>query len=375
MLGGTGFIAPFLNLFYVRTGLSGTDVGIVTATGSIVMLIAAPLWTDASRKMQSPRRLLQIALMFTAVAFLVLGMQNFFWGILIVTILRALASAGISPLSDAITLSVTHASKTGFGGVRVWASIGWIFCSLLSGWLIEHVGFGAAFAGVFSVTILSVFILSPIAPHHFKPTTSGQEKIGLATTLRRLIHNRAMLGLAAMLTIVGMMNSGIVQFETVYLSTLGASESLLGVASVMSATVEIPMMLWADRLTQTYGARRLLLLSMILTGAVRALVLIAPSIVSIFIERAIGGVGFSFYTVALIAFMNAHSHPEETGTVIALYNVTLVNLIGIFASPITGAVYDAFGARSLYALALSGYALGWLALKVTGDQQTKPQIS
>ena len=44
-LGGTGFIAPFLNLFYVRVGLSGTDIGVVAAIGCCVAAPSeAPHW-------------------------------------------------------------------------------------------------------------------------------------------------------------------------------------------------------------------------------------------------------------------------------------------------------------------------------------------
>ena len=253
-LGGTGFISPFLNLFYVRLGLSGTDIGLVAAIGSVVALIAAPVWTSESRKRRNPRTLLQIALTLMALSYLWLGQQKLFWGIAFVTVIRALVGAAISPLSDSLALSVTGATKSGFGSVRVWASIGWVISVLSGGWLIERAGFGVGFAGVCLVSLAGVVFLFPIEPRHFaKERVQGQQTARLGTVIRDVLHNRAMVGVGLMMSIIGIANSGVGQFETVYLSTLGAKESLIGVAGMASAVVEIPCMLWADRLVPPEG--------------------------------------------------------------------------------------------------------------------------
>ena len=365
-LGGAGFISPFLNLFYVRLGLSGTDIGLVAAVGSVVALIAAPIWTNESRKRRNPRALLQIALALMALSYLWLGQQKLFWGIALVTVIRVLVGAAISPLSDSLALSVTGATKSGFGSVRVWASIGWVISVLSGGWLIERAGFGAGFTGVCLASLVGAVFLFPIEPRHFaKERVQGQQTARLGTVIQGVLHNRAMVGVGLMVSILGIANSGVGQFETVYLSTLGAKEGLIGVAGMASAVVEIPCMLWADRLVRRKGAHPLLLIAMVMTGLLRGMVLLFPSVLTIMAERAIGGISFSFYAVALIGFISEKTRPQETGTVLALYNVTLVSFIGILSAPVAGAAYDRFGARPLYAIALAGYLLGWLSLWLT----------
>ncbi len=372
-LGGGGFILPFLNLFYVRVGLTGTDIGLVAAVASLIGLVTAPVWASESRKRENPRGLLQLALLLTAISYLGLGFQAAFWGIVLLTAARALVSSGVSPLSDALTLSVTKGSKVGFGSVRVWASAGWIVSALVSGWLIERTGFGTAFAGIFLLTCAGALILFPVAPHHFSRVKPGQKAIGLKTILRRLQHNPTMVALALTVGLTGLMNNGVLQFETVYLNQLGAKEALLGVAGVMSACVEIPCMLWADRLVRKRGARPIFLMALLLNVALRIVILLVPSIPTIMIVRAIGGISFSFYTVALIGFISEQCEPQETGTVLAVYTVTLVNLISIIAAPLAGAAYDAWGPRYLYAFAAVGYAIGWSILRLA--RQPKPALA
>ena len=272
-LGGSGFIAPFLNLFYIRIGLSGADIGLTAAVGAVVALIAAPLWTNQSKTRHHPRRLLQTSLVLSGLSLLWLGQQRLFWGIVLAVAVRALVSAGLSPLSDAAALSVTGASKSGFGSVRVWTSIGWVAAVLLSGWLIERTGFGPAFGGAALASFLGALLLFSIGPRHFSSArTSGQTSLPLGALLRGLWQNRAMVGAGLMMIIIGIGNSGVGQFETVYLSTLGARESLIGIAGMVSAVVEIPCMLWADRLVRRQGAHRLLLISMAMTALLRGMV-------------------------------------------------------------------------------------------------------
>ena len=370
-LGGTGFIAPFLNLFYVRVGLSGTDIGIVAALGAIVALIAAPVWTSTNRQRLNSRALLQISLLLTALAYLWLGAQSTFLGIVIVATIRSLVGAGISPFSDSLALSVTSARKLGFGNVRVWASMGWVIAVLSGGWIIERMGFGAAFAGVCAVMLLGDLLLLPIAPEHFtRGKTSSPHPNRLATTLRAVLRNRAMVGVGARSETVSSERRGVAQFETVYLSTLGASDTLLGVAGILSAVVEIPCMLWADRLVRKHGTHQLLLIAMGLIAFQRALVLLAPSIQMIMATRALGGLSFSFYVIASTAFISEETQPHETGTVLALFSVTLAGLVNIISAPLAGAAYDAFGARWLYAIAVVGYVAGWVCLRTT----RKPSI-
>ena len=369
-LGGAGFISPFLNLFYVRLGLSGTDIGLVAAIGSVVALIAAPIWTSESRKRRNPRALLQIALALMALSYLWLGQQKLFWGIALVTVIRVLVGAAISPLSDSLALSVTGATKSGFGSVRVWASMGWVVSVLSGGWLIERAGFGAGFMGVCLASLAGAMFLFPIEPRHFaKERVQGQQTARLGTVIRDVLRNRAMVGVGLMMSIIGIANSGVGQFETVYLSTLGAKESLIGVAGMASAVVEIPCMLWADRLVRRRGAHPLLLNHHGDDGLAAG-----NSFAVSFRAHHHGRASDWRHLVQFLRRRPDRVHqretlPQETGTVLALYNVTLVSLIGILSAPVAGAAYDLFGARPLYAIALAGYALGWLSLWLTRQRQ------
>jgi len=363
-LGGWGFILPFINLFYVSLGLNGKQIGTLSATSSLIGLLIAPVLVSEVKKSARPERYLQWALALGALAYLFIGQQTSFWPILLIIFFQAMIMSGLVPISDSMAVSVAGSAGTGYGSVRVWSSVGWILSVLAAGWLIERLGFAAGFGGVaFGFVAASALIFS-IRPQHFASTRPAADapKPGLPATLGRVARDPILFGFAIALVFIGFLNNGVLQFETVYLAELGASKSLISVAGILSAVVELPFMLWADKIVRKVSAPRLMLLAFIIIIFQRLLVLIFPSIATIMVARFVGGTSFSFYTVAFIGLISSRTQPNETGTVLALYTITISGLVSMLAAPVSGAIFDAVGARWLYALSLTGYSIGLLSL-------------
>lgn len=370
-MGGWGFILPFINLFYVSLGLSGTQIGTITSTSSIVGLVLAPVIVNEIKKRPQARGLLQTAILLGALGYFLLGHQTIYIYILVNVFFQALAGSGVMPVSDAMALSVSRETGGGYGSIRVFASIGWIVTVLVSGWLIERFGFIAGFSGVSSMWVLGAVLILFIHPRYFiNKRNDDLPRPSLLATIKRVASDRTLLGFAVALIFIGFMNSGVLQFENVFLSELGASKRLISVAGILSAVVELPFMLYADRYVRRHGASRVLLIALIMTMLQRAAVLVLPSIATIMIVRFIGGVAFSLYTVSYIGLISSRTDESETGTVLALYTVTMASLVNILAAPVSGAIFDVIGARWLYALSAGGYFIGAIGIWLTRPQKT-----
>lgn len=364
--GGSGFMTPFLSLFYVQQGLSGTQIGWVTSIGAAVTLVAAPIWAHRNAHWRNPRGMLQLFLVLTALSFLWISQQTLFWGIAVGAIFRALVGAGISPLSDSLALTITRITRAGFGSIRVWGSAGWTVFVLMSGALVQQTGLRTSLLGAFVITSLAALILFPIGSENFSVKKMQDEiEPRFRVVIAGLARNRTMIGLAVMIVFVGVAGSGVGQFENVYLRQLGAPDTLIAVIGMLSAVVEIPCMFLADRLTSRRGPYTLLMLSMLAFLGVRLGVLLVPTIPVFIGTELASGVAFSFYTVGLVRFISEQTTPHETRTVLALFNITLVNLINIVSAPFAGMVFDAFGARWVYLIAVIGYFLAWGSLYIS----------
>ncbi len=365
-MGGWGFILPFANLFYVSLGFSGKQIGFISSTSAVVGMIASPIWVSTVKRHPLAQRILQTAIVLGAIGYYFIGRQTNFLPIIFVIFLHSLAASGVMPLSDSMAVTVSKESGLGYGSVRAWASLGWIVSVLTSGQLIQQFGYVAGFIGVSLMWLISSTVIFFIQPYYFKNVqTQDQPKPGLRIAIRRVFQDRTLLGFAIALVFIGFLNSGVLQFENVFLAELGASKQLISVAGILSAIVELPFMIFADRFMHRVGAHRLMLIALSMTIFQRITVLLLPFIPTIMIVRFIGGVAFSFYTISFVGLISSRTQSSETGTVLALYTVTIAGLVNIIAALIGGAIFDAVGARWLYAFSALGYMIGATSLWLT----------
>ena len=365
-MGGWGFVLPFINLFYVSIGFNGKQIGFISSTSAIVGMLVSPLWVSEVKKRPQARNILQAALILGGIGYYAIGLQNLFPLIIIIVFLHALAASGIAPLSDSMAVTVSQEAGSGYGSVRVWGSLGWIVTVLSSGWLTARYGFIAAFIGVAVMWLIAASLIFFIQPRFFSSRQiSTQPKPNLRVALQYIWQDKVLRGFAFALIVIGFFNNGVLQFENVFLSELGATKQIISVAGILSAVVEIPFMIYSDKIVQRVGAHRLLLVALSMTIFMRLSVLTLPSIITIMVVRFIGGVAFSFYTISFIKLISSRTQPTETGTVLAIFSVTLAGLVNIVASPVSGAIFDVIGARWLYALSSVGYVIGIACLWLT----------
>lgn len=386
-IGAGGFIMPFLALFYQERGLSGSQIGLLVATAGIAGTLAAPIWGRRSDSSPHPRRLLQLALLGSGVCMLLLGLQTTFLWMAVFVASDALVGGGLEPLSTAQALAVTNREKSGFGSIRLWGSLGWAIIAPISGWMIERRGLYSAFVGYFIGMLVSATILGLVRTETAAQsrTPKREEEEANATPelsdrsqarqptgklLATLSRDRTMVGLALALTILWLCGAGRLQFEAIYMKQLGASETIIGLASTIGALIELPAMLLADRLVRRYGAGAVLQCSLLLQAGGMSLVLIFPSVTAILGMRALSGIYYSLYLVASIAYVVQGAPQGRDSTVLALYMVTLRGLVGLVGAPLSGYLYDVLGAYWLYAVALGGTLLGWLTLRLTARPVT-----
>src|SRR5664279_4417979 len=74
-MGGSGFINPFINLFYISLGLNGKQIGTIASTSAIVGLLAAPIITNQIRKQPNARSYLQFILLAGTFGYWMIGQQ------------------------------------------------------------------------------------------------------------------------------------------------------------------------------------------------------------------------------------------------------------------------------------------------------------
>ena len=368
-IGSGGFLFPFLALYYKQVGLTGAQMGLLASLGWTVSMLLAPLWGRWGDTAQNPKFVLQVALVGAGITYFFIGLQATFIGIAIFIALSSVFDNSIGSLSTTHALSATQGEKSGFGSIRLFGSLGWAVAAPLAGWLIECAGMIVPFAGYAACALLAALLIRFVVANPKQVEVKSAERVPLKQVASSLAKDKSMIGLAAAMFVVWLSNTGRVQFESIYLVQLGASESVVGISSSMSAALELPFMFWADRWIRRYGSGTVLRTALLLQALGMSAIVVFPSVASIFVFRAVQGCSFSLLTVALVSYVVEGAPHGQDATALTFYDVTLHGLVILIASPLSGALFDAVGAYWLYAIAVIGNLLGWLILQLTARQK------
>lgn len=373
LTGSSGFIIPFLALFYRRQGLNGTEIGLLGTAGAFAGLLAAPFWGRWSDKSTNPRRLLQASFLSSAVVYLLISQQAAFIWLAALICLSGMIGAGGEPMSDAMTMNLLKGqSRSGFGSVRLWGSLGWAATVYLSGWLIEKTTIVSAFTGYAVLMVASILVIQllDLGKRETPANAVHKPSVSIRQMFKLIGSDKALLGLALALSIVWLTRTGVYQFQAIYMDQLGAKESLIGLVITLGALIEIPGMWWADQLVRRYGSHQVLGAALLIFALSNGFVVAYPSIATILASAFIGGIGFSFYSVGIVVFLSERAPLGQTTTILAIFTSTLRGLILMAAAPMAGLIFDFSGAYWIYVGAVFGCLAGAVIFRlfVTGKR-------
>lgn len=208
-------------------------------------------------------------------------------------------------------------------------------------------------------------LIAITTPRNLTQKDDDEPRPKLKVVLQSLLRDRALIGLAFAFAVFWLTGNGKFQFESLYMQQLGASEKIIGLAYTYPALIEIPIMLWADRLMRKYGAGKLLTIALLIEAFVMSIIVIHPTLGSILFMRLASSVYYSFYAIASVAYAAERAPIGQSATVLSLYFVTLGGIIALVASPISGVIFDRLGAYPLYIIAMVGAFAAWLILLLT----------
>lgn len=356
MNGGVGALAAFTGLFMDRRGLNASQIGLVIAMGSVVSLLSAPTIVRIFSESEKPLRVLQLCILAVIASTLAFSFQSTFLGIMIFHCLRTMFNSNFYTTADMISLKAIAGSDVGYGSIRVWGSIGWAPVVLMTGYLIELTDVRITAYLCAGFALISIFVLERFRfEGGFTRDKTVTTRRSYLSGVKELINDKVVLILIMVIVVSGIGNAGVLNFEILFFDRLGASDTLIGILGMVSAVVEIPFMIAADRLIRRYGAIRVLLASQLIYASMRLLVILMPTIPVVLIARALTGIGLSFNAIGYVTLINDRFDMAKAGGALVVLTVTIPTLITIIFTPVFGMLMDRYGGMILYYVSFAGY--------------------
>lgn len=333
---------PFLPLYFSEQGLNETQIGSIIGIGGFITLIAQPLWGMISDRTRTIRKVLLIlVLCSTATGFLLYNTDRYAL-ILLFVMLTYFFLMPVDPLTESLNFRVAESAGISYGSLRTYGALGYAVMSLAAGYLMTQFGsrsLGYTFAGIGAISLVVTYLM-PDAPVSGKPVTMKSLKNFLSNkeTLLFLI-------LVFISSIPARMND---TFLGLYIKDLGGKPDLLGLAWFLAAGSEIlvfSLSFWWLRKN-----KELAIISF--AGAFYFL----RFFISAWIEdpnwlayiQLLQLLTFPVFYTAAIQYLYNIVPVEWRATGQTVLALLFFGVSGILSSFAGGALYQAFGGRTMY---------------------------
>ena len=114
-------------------GLSGREIGLLTAVGPVVALLAAPLLVALADRRGWQMQMMIAGLAGVALTTLLLPLAQPFAVLLAVVSGNGLIGSTVGSISDGTIAQMAVRHQINYGRMRLWGSAGWVAMSLLGG--------------------------------------------------------------------------------------------------------------------------------------------------------------------------------------------------------------------------------------------------
>jgi len=257
-------LMPFLVLFYQGLGFNGAQIGLLTGIPPLITLFAAPFWTGLADSRHWHKFVMGLGIVIIILAILLLPTVTSF---IVVFGLIILFNTFISPvpsLADSATMNMLGEERAMYGRIRLGGTIGWGVFAPIAGALVDHYGLKIGFWSFSVLMLINLFVSQKFVHGSHEQTESSQGGIRMLLTSRRWI----LFLFLAFLGGIGAFSAASYLFP--YMAELGASESMMGIASAVATLTEIPVFFFGNRLVKKFGSHRLLILALVMF-AIRSL--------------------------------------------------------------------------------------------------------
>ena len=377
-----GFYNPFIAVTLTSKGFDVAAVGVITAIAAAGFVVAVPLWGQlADTRFGRPQAL---AIAGLTGGLLLASIQLVASPVLVAPLFLAgsvFVAAWLS-LVDAIVVNAVRDSRR-YARLRLISSLTYALAALAAGFVYRSTGFGLSLllVGVGGVVLAAVAMRLPdvarAADGH--DAVAGDHWWSVAVAPFRLLRRTPGLPLALLAIALGFL--GYVAGNTflgLYLLELGGSPADIGLASAISATIEVPAIFAAGAIAQRYGVRSLFAIAATCAAVGASGWAVAPGVPFVLASRVFAGVGYGGMLVAGVMAIRYFLPPERQGTGQGLFQATCFGLSAVVVNVLGGVLHGVIGYRGLFAILAAvgviGIAIGWRALPRAGGSITLDEV-
>ena len=346
-----GAFSPFLNIYYERIGLSGSQIGFITSAGYIVAMLFSPIWgsiTDRNHRYKSMIAMLTLA---TTLVTILWKQQTFFLFVFIFSLLMNIFRSNIGNLLDALAIQSCKENNKEFSFVRAMGSLGYLIASFgIGNFLFEKFQLQGPYIQILAIAnvllVIGLLFVKPIT----QPKAETKKEQG---NFLELFKNQDYVFILFLCFFTIIVNDSTINYLGNHLvSTLQLPDSAIGLNTCAMVLPEVFIIMNIHKLIRKIGLKKSFILA-IITQILRCILYATSTSLPMFmIGSLVHGLMIGVGTVGVIDYIHRKIPSHMMARAMTVYGGFTVVSYAIQAQAY-GFVYQMFGSHMIFMITLA----------------------
>lgn len=368
--GALGMMLPLLGPYLKSIGMTGVQVGTITSSATIVSIIANPFWGARYHHSHNKKRMVLMLCIAAMLLGFTLSRIDQYWLFLAAYAVLFFFHTPVTPLFDALTLERQYP----FGAIRKYGALGFASGVFIAGQVAERMGLPVIFSlfilgYLVGILLLILVIRQANQDKRQKAQLDHLEQLGQLDQLDQLeqpkwdeksVRKKSegnYLSLLKNKKVVALLISGFFMYgpslaHNTYFGFLyqevGGSVAGIGLAFLLMAGSEAPIMAYVHKFSEKFTLERILLISMILSSLRFFWYGTSPSpallMGTFFLQGIINGI----FLIEFVHYITKQVEPALIGMTMTLYQAISSNMSTILCQFAGGILLDYLGSAAVY---------------------------
>ena len=340
-----GVLVPYWSLYLKSLGFSSLAIGALIAILPATKLVAPYIWGWLADHTRRSMLIIRVSSLLALVTFLLVFISQELWWLTFVMLLFSFFWNATLPQFEAMTLNHLGEDSHHYSMIRLWGSLGFIVIVVLIGDLLQTHGADVIPLVVFSTFVL-ILLFSFIVPEKLNTPHSDHSPIW------HVIKQPKVMAFLVVCFLMLCSHGPYYTFYTIFLEEQGYSSHMIGVLWAVGVIAEVIIFLLMHRMLPAYGARTLLIVTLLLT-TIRWLLIgfFVEDLPMLFLAQLIHAFSFGMFHSVGISLVHEYFTGSHQGRGQALYSSVSFGAGVAVGSLISGMLWDKWGASVLFAFA------------------------
>jgi len=352
-----GALVPYWGLFLQNRGFDAIAIGELMAILMATKIVAPYIWGWLGDHLGHRMRIVKVASLISLLVFALMFEANTYWSIALVMTLYSFFWNASLPQFEVVTFTYLKERIAKYAQIRLWGSVGFIITVLLLGMWVDHQG-----TEVILPAVMAIFIsiwLSSLLVKDPDPEPHPHQEILLSQVLKK----PAIIAFFVAVFLMQMSHGPYYAFYSIYMEQHGYSKTFIGQMWGLGVFAEVLMFIVMHRLLERYGARRVLVASLLL-AAMRWIMIGAwpDSLTNIVLAQCLHAATFGTFHASAIHLVHHYFRGRLQGRGQALYSSVSFGAGGAMGSLASGYAWESLGPFHTFAIATVFAVIGaWVA--------------